>query len=139
MYILDINVVSELRKIHAGKADEHVSAWTQSVNLNDLYLSVITVQELEIGVCLIERRDSAQGKAFRAWFNQQVLPTFAGWILPIDTAVALRSAKLHVPNPQTIRDGLIVATALVHGMTVVTRNIADLQSTRVSLLNPWAF
>lgn len=139
MYILDTNVVSELRKIHAGKADPRVSAWAQSVGIGDLYLSVITVQELEIGVRLLERRDSVQGKVFRAWLNQQVLPTFAERILAIDTAVALRSAKLHVPNPQPIRDGLIAATALVHGMTVVTRNISDFKATRVSVLNPWAF
>ena len=139
MYILDTNVVSELRKIHAGKADSRVSAWVQTVNMNELYVSVITVQELEIGVRRIERRDPAQGKVFRAWLNDQVLPAFSERILPIDTAVALRSASLHVPNPQPIRDGLIAATALVHGMTVVTRNISDFKSSRVPVLNPWEF
>ena len=139
MYILDTNVVSELRKIHAGKADSRVSAWVQTVNMNELYVSVITVQELEIGVRLIERRDQAQGKVFRAWLNDQVLPVFSERILPIDTAVALRSASLHVPNPQPIRDGLIAATALVQGMTVVTRNISDFKSSRVPVLNPWEF
>ena len=139
MYILDTNVVSELRKIHAGKADSRVSAWVQTVNMNELYVSVITVQELEIGVRLIERRDQAQGKVFRAWLNDQVLPVFSERILPIDTAVALRSASLHVPNPQPIRDRLIAATALVHGMTVVTRNISDFKSSRVPVLNPLEF
>ena len=139
MYILDTNVVSELRKIHAGKADSRVSAWVQTVNISELYVSVITVQELEIGVRLIERRDKAQGRVFRAWLNNQVLPAFSERILPIDTAVALRSASLHVPNPQPVRDGLIAATALVHGMTVVTRNISDFKSSRVPVLNPWEF
>ena len=139
MYILDINVVSELRKIHTGKADGRVSAWVQTVNISELYVSVITVQELEIGVRLMERRDKAQGRVFRAWLNNQALPVFSERILPIDTAVALRSASLHVPNPQPIRDRLIAATALVHGMTVVTRNISDFKSSRVPVLNPWEF
>ena len=139
MYILDTNVVSELRKIHTGKADGRVSAWVQTVNISELYVSVITVQELEIGVRLMERRDKAQGRIFRAWLNNQALPVFSERILPIDTAVALRSASLHVPNPQPIRDRLIAATALVHGMTVVTRNISDFKSSRVPVLNPWEF
>jgi hypothetical protein len=139
MYILDTNVVSELRKIHTGKADGRVSAWVQTVNISELYVSVITVQELEIGVRLMERRDKAQGRVFRAWLNNQALPVFSERILPIDTAVALRSASLHVPNPQPIRDRLIAATALVHGMTVVTRNISDFKSSRVPVLNPWEF
>ena len=139
MYILDPNVVSELRKIHTGKADGRVSAWVQTVNISELYVSVITVQELEIGVRLMERRDKAQGRVFRAWLNNQALPVFSERILPIDTAVALRSASLHVPNPQPIRDRLIAATALVHGMTVVTRNLSDFKSSRVPVLNPWEF
>lgn len=139
MYILDTNVVSELRKIHTGKADGRVSAWVQTVNISELYVSVITVQELEIGVRLMERRDKAQGRVFRAWLNNQALPVFSERILPIDTAVALRSASLHVPNPQPIRDRLIAATALVHGMTVVTRNVSDFKSSRVPVLNPWEF
>lgn len=137
MFILDTNVVSELRKIRLGKADEHVAKWADSVNTSDLYLSVITIQELEIGVLLVERRDPLQGATLRSWLNNHVLPAFANRILPIDTAVARRSAQLHVPNPQPIRDGLIAATALVHGMTVVTRNVDDFKSTGVQLLNPW--
>jgi hypothetical protein len=137
MFILDTNVVSELRKIRLGKADEHVAKWADSVNTSDLYLSVITIQELEIGVLLVERRDPLQGAMLRSWLNNHVLPAFPNRILPIDTVVARRSAQLHVPNPQPIRDGLIAATALVHGMTVVTRNVDDFKSTGVQLLNPW--
>jgi predicted nucleic acid-binding protein len=102
-----------------------------------LYLSAITVQELEIGVLLAERRDPAQGAIFRAWLNGHVLPAFTGRILAVDTAVAQRSARLHVPDPRPVRDALIAATALVHGMTVVTRNVADFEPTGVSTLNPW--
>ena len=138
MYLLDTNVVSELRKIRLGKADPQVAAWADSVDAADLYLSVITVQELEIGVLLAERRDSATGAIFRAWLNAHVLPAFADRILAVDMAVALRSARLNVPDPRPVRDGLIAATALVHGMTVVTRNVADFEPTGVPILDPWA-
>jgi len=137
MYLLDTNVVSELRKIRLGKADASVANWADSVDATDLYLSAITVQELEIGVLLAERRDPSQGAVFRAWINGHVLPAFTGRILAVDTAVALRSARLHVPDPRPVRDGLIAATALVHGMTVVTRNVSDFEPTGVSTFNPW--
>jgi hypothetical protein len=137
MFILDTNVVSELRKIRLGRADARVAQWADSVESVDLFLSCITVQELEIGVLLAERRDPAQGAVFRAWLDRHVLPAFADRILPVDTAVAQRSARLHVPDPRPVRDCLIAATALVHGMTVVTRNVADFEPCGVLLLNPW--
>jgi predicted nucleic acid-binding protein len=137
MYVLDTNVVSELRKIRLGKADSQVAAWADSIEVMDLYISVITVQELEIGVLLAERRDPSQGAVFRLWLNGHVIPAFNGRILNVDTAVAQRSARLHVPDPRPVRDGLIAATALVHGMTVVTRNVADFEPTGVPTLNPW--
>ncbi len=137
MYLLDTNVVSELRKIRVGKADSHVADWADSMDAADLYLSVITIQELEIGILLAERRDPSQGAIFRTWMNAHVLPAFTGRILAVDTAVAQRSARLHVPDPRPVRDGLIAATALVHGMTVVTRNVADFEPTGVPILNPW--
>lgn len=137
MFLLDTNVVSELRKIRLGKADPQVTAWADSVDASDLYLSVITVQELEIGIILVERRDPSQGAVLRRWLDHQVLPAFADRILSVDTTVVLRSARLHVPDPRPVRDGLIAATALVHGMTVVTRNTADFESTGAMILNPW--
>jgi len=137
VFILDTNVVSELRKIRLGRADKQFSKWADSMETADLYLSVITVQELEMGVLLLERRDVKQGALFRTWLDHHVLPAFSGRILPIDTAVALCSAKLHVPNPKPVRDGLIAATALVHGMSVVTRNVADFSSSGVTVINPW--
>ncbi len=137
MYLLDTDVVSELRKIRPGRADVNVARWADSTDANDLYLSVITIQELEIGVLLAERRDPSQGAVFRAWLDGHVLPAFSGRILAVDTSVAQRGARLHVPDPRPIRDGLIAATALVHGMTVVTRNVADFEPTGVSILNPW--
>ena len=137
MFVLDTNVVSELRNVRLGRADANVAAWADSVKASDLYLSAITLQELEIGVLLAEHRDPKQGAVIRVWLNSHVLPAFEGRILPVDTAVALRSAKQNVPNPRPFRDGLIAATALVHGMTVVTRNLADFEETGVAMLNPW--
>ncbi|WNV05433.1 type II toxin-antitoxin system VapC family toxin [Candidatus Methylospira mobilis] len=120
-----------------GKADVHVANWADSVDANDLYLSAMSIQELEIGILLAERRDPSQGTVFRAWLDHHVLPAFAGRILTVDSAVAQRSARLHVPDPRPLRDGLIAATALVHGMVVVTRNVADFEPTGVPTLNPW--
>ena len=138
MFLLDTNVVSELRKVRLGRADRNVALWAEGVETAALYLSAITVRELEIGVLLAERRDPPQGAVFRTWFEEQVLPAFAGRVLPVDTAaVARRSAVLHVPDPAPFRDSLIAATALVHHMTLVTRNVADFQASGVELLNPW--
>ncbi|MGJ0578233.1 type II toxin-antitoxin system VapC family toxin [Xenorhabdus bovienii] len=137
MYILDTNVVSELRKIRAGKADPNVAKWTENINAADLFVSAITIMELELGVLLIERKDATQGAMLRAWLEQHVLPEFSKRTLPVDTAVAQRCARLHVPDKCSERDALIAATALVHGMTVVTRNVADFQATGVTILNPW--
>jgi toxin FitB len=135
MYILDTNVVSELRK--AKKANQNVTKWAQPLPSATLYISVISILELEIGILVIERRDKDQGAILRAWMGRHVLPTFCGRILAIDTAVAQRCATLHVPNPRSDRDALIAATALVHGLTVATRNVADFDGMGVDLLNPW--
>lgn len=137
MYLLDTNVVSELRKAKSGKADKNVITWAASVSASSLFLSVITILELETGILLIERRDPSQGAALRVWLEGHVLPAFASRIFPVDVPVAQRCAKLHVPDPRSDRDALIAATGLVHGMTVVTRNIADFQATGAELLNPW--
>ena len=139
MYLLDTNVVSELRRAKAGKADPHVVAWAASAPVASLFLSAITVLELELGVLLIERRDPVQGAILRAWLEGQVLPAFSERILAVDTAVARRCAKLHVPDPRSERDALIAATALTHGLIVVTRNGADFQPTGVGTLDPWTF
>ena len=137
MFVLDTNVVSELRKVRSGKADPHVTQWADSVDAGSLHISVITILELEIGILQMERRDSRQGAVLRTWLDTLVLPEFNGRIFPVDTAVAQRCARLHVPDPRAERDALIAATALVHGMTVVTRNLADFEPIGVPLLNPW--
>ena len=137
MYLLDTNVISELRKARAGKADLHVAAWAAPVPLTQLFVSVISIHELEIGVLLAERRDPRQGRLLRTWLDDRVVAGFGSRILPVDIAVVRLSARLHVPDPRPFRDALIAATALVHGMTVVTRNVADFKPTGVPLVNPW--
>ena len=114
-----------------------MAKWTKSVDAANLFLSAISIYELEMGTLLAERKDPPQGAMFRAWLNDQVLPAFEERILPVDAAVAQRGAQLSVPDPRPLHDGLIAATALVHGMTVVTRNVADFAPTGVRLLNPW--
>jgi predicted nucleic acid-binding protein len=106
-------------------------------NANDMFISVITLYELEIGVLLIERRDPHQGVIFRHWLNDIVIPTFQHRLLPLDPTIAIRAAGLHDPDPKPLNDAYVAATALVHGMTVVTRNVADFQNMDVALLNPW--
>ena len=138
MFLLDTNVISELRKISLRRANLGVVEWANHIDPGDLYISVITVHELEVGILRVERRDAKQGAALRVWLEGRVLRTFAGRILPVNTAVALRGAQLQVPNPHPVQDGLIAATALVHGMTVVTRNTADFASTGVKVVNPWS-
>ena len=139
MYLLDTNVISELRKAKSGRADKNVLTWADSVSATRLFLSVITVLELETGVLLVERRDPEQGAVLRSWLNSHVLPAFSDRILVVDTAVAQRCAILHVPDPRSDRDAMIAATALVHDMTVVTRNTDDFSPTGVDLINPWQF
>ena len=137
MFVLDTNVVSELRKLGDGRADARVAAWVSDREAASFYLSALTLMELEIGVLRIERRDARQGERLRRWMDGHVLPEFQERTLPVDTAVALKCAQLHVPDPRSERDALIAATALVHGMVVVTGNVADFQPTGVELINPW--
>ena len=137
MFILDTNVISELRKAKSGKADPKVVGWAAAINADELFLSAITILDLEMGVLQVERRDSLQGNLLRSWLDNQVLTAFDGKILVIDAAVAQRCARLHVPDRSSERDALIAATALVHGMTIVTRNVTDFATSGVDLINPW--
>lgn len=137
MYLLDTNVLSELRKVQARKADMNVAGWAASVDASELFVSTISLMELELGVLALERKDPAQGRLLRTWLEHHVLPEFEDRTRPVDTAVALRCARLHVPDKRSERDALIAATALVHSMTVVSRNKPDFEPTGVSLLNPW--
>ena len=137
MYLLDTNVVSELRKAPTGKADPNVIKWASNTHPEMLYLSVITVLELEMGILLMERRDQHQGSLLRRWLEHQVLPAFDGRILSVDTAVARKCAELHVPDRRAERDAMIAATASIHRMKVVTRNVADFDQSAIEIVNPW--
>lgn len=135
MFLLDTNVVSELRRPH--RTDPKVAAWADSVSSSDMFLSSITVLELETGALLLRRRDGTQGRLIRQWIEDRVLTAFTEQILAVDTAVARRCALLHIPDPRPYRDSLIAATALVHRLVVVTRNRAGFEPMTVTVLNPW--
>lgn len=137
MYLLDTNVVSELRKVNTGRAHPHVKVWSDNQSLESTFLSVITIMELEQGTLLMERRDPGQGTILRAWLDGQIQREFDGRVLPVDMQIAKRCAALHVPDPYSYRDSLIAATALVHGMIVVTRNVSHFARTGVKTFNPW--
>ena len=138
-YLLDTNVVSEMRKIAEGKADPSIALWAGRQRRSSLFLSAVTILEIEIGSLRLARRDQRQGAMLRRWLEDKVLVAFAGRILPVDLAVARRCASLHVPDPRSERDAMIAATALVHGLTVVTRNRADFAPTGVTILDPWEY
>lgn len=137
MYLLDTNVVSELRKKTANQQSENVRTWASSVPAHTMYLSVITILELELGILQIENKDSRQGKMLRNWLEQKAIPSFENRIISIDTKIARRCAQLNYPDPKSERDALFAATALVHGLTVITRNGSDFNSDEISLINPW--
>ena len=137
MYLLDTNVLSELRKRSSGRINPQVERWATEVDPSSLHVSVITVMELELGIAQLECRDPWQASALRLWLHNRVLPAFAGRILPIDAAIAVRCAHLHVPDPKSERDAWIAATGLAHDLTIVTRNSADFAATGATLLNPW--
>lgn len=136
MFLLDTTVISELGR-HPKKADPRVAAWSASTSQAVLHLSVVTILEIELGILRVHHRsDHVQATRLWAWFGH-VRQSFAGRVLPIDMDVAVRCARLHVPNPRPERDALIAATALTHDLTVVTRNVADFAPMGVALLNPW--
>ncbi len=136
-YLLDTNVISEIHKVEQGTADDHVVAWARSVPASAMWLSVISVHELEVGVGLVERRDPIQGQLLRQWLDTRLRPAFADRLLVVDDDVARASARCHIPDPRDIRDTLIAATASVHDLTVVTRNVSDFTGLPVRLINPW--
>ena len=138
MFVLDTNVVSELRKARSGKANPGLAAWATSVPSAQLFVSVITLHELEYGVLLAERSGPRQGALLRAWLDHSVSAAFAERVVPVDEAVARQAAALHVPNPAPFRDALMAATAVVHRMAVVTRNIKDFERfDDLAVVRPW--
>lgn len=139
MYLVDTNVVSELRKVRLGRGSRNVELWSDSVEINDLYVSVITVFELEAGIQLKERRDLKQGRLLRRWLEHHVLVAFENRILPVTMEIARKCAALHVPDPRPFRDSFVAATALTHKMIVVTRDEQDFLPLGVQVINPFRF
>jgi predicted nucleic acid-binding protein len=135
MWVLDTDVVSHLRR--PQRTDPKVAAWAGRQSVASFFISVITLLEIERATQLMERKDSAQGKVLRAWLDDQLLPHFSQRTLPIDPDIAKCCARLHVPDPRPERDAFIAATAIVHGLTVVTRNVTDFENTGAPILNPW--
>ncbi len=139
MFVLDTNIVGELRKARSGKANSGVAWWAEQVPSAELFISAITIHELEHDVLLMERSDPVQGTVLRAWLDQTVAAAFKSRVLPVDERVAVRAAALHVPDPAPFRDALIGATALVHDMTVVTRDLNDFQHfEELDVINRWS-
>lgn len=137
MWLLDTNVISELR--NPDRSHKAVRAWSLQQDPELFFISVSTVLEIQYGALLLQHRDKAQGAIFTSWVENRVLPDFSGRILPTTVDVALACASLHVPNRRVERDALIAATALVHDLTVVTRNVSDFEGTGVRLFNPWEY
>lgn len=138
MFVLDTNVISELRKVRSNKANAGVAAWAEQVPSAELFISVITIHELEHVVRLVERSDPARGAILREWLDHSVTAAFKDRVFDVDIHVARRAAALHVPDPAPFRDALIGATALAHDMTVVTRDRKDFERfDDLDVLNPW--
>ena len=137
MYLLDTNVISELRKAGSGRADVNVINWAKEKPTSSLFISTITILEIEMGVLQIERKDPKQAAIYRTWLNSHVLKAFSDRILSIDTSVALKCAQLHIPDPKSERDAMIAATAITHGLTLVTRNEKDFKHIAIDVINPW--
>lgn len=137
MYLLDTNVLSELRKAGSNKANANVIEWAKDKATSNLFISSISVLEIEMGILQLKRKDPKQAAIYSTWLNDHVLKAFSDRVLPFDTSIALKCAQLHVPNPKSERDAMIAATCIVHGFALVSRNEKDFQHINVELINPW--
>ena len=139
MYLLDTPVINELRKAKTSGCDAGIFRWASGVARQNLYMSAISLLELENSVARAERRDRMQAAPLRTWLDEQVMTAFDGRILPVDADVVKKRATLNHIGSKNERDALIVATAQLHGLVLVTRNVAGLKTARVKIFNPWGF
>lgn len=137
MFLIDTNVLSEFRLLHDNRADKAVAAWASLHDPDTFYMSAVTLMEAEISIRRMEWRDPRQGRVLRDWMNGVILPRYGNRILPVDDRTAALAASFHVPDPAPFADSLIAATAIIHAMTIVTRNVRDFEFPSVAVLNPW--
>jgi len=137
MYLLDTNIVSELRKLETGKIHPQVYRWIKSNGFTHTYISAVTLAEIQTGILSLARKDKAQAASLDNWFTNRLLPAYRTKTLPVDTKVALIYAQLNVPNKRPINDAYIAATAIAHKLKLVTRNIQDFQGLPLMLENPF--
>lgn len=133
-FLIDTNVISELRK--RRRCDPNVSKWYREISDEDVFLSVLTIGEIRRGIETIRRRDPASAKALDAWLSA-LMAHHSSRILPILESIAEEWGRMSSPDPLPVVDGLLAATAKLHGLTLVTRNVEDVRVTGVPLLNPF--
>ena len=136
-YLLDTNVLSEYRKVEKGTANPNFVKWQQHILLHQLYLSSITVMEINIGILRLARKDKKQAFILKNWFENKVLPNFKQQIFSFDLTTAIICSELHIPDPRPERDTMIASTALQHNLVLVTRNVKDFNIPNLSIINPF--
>ena len=134
--LIDTDVISELSR-RTERINPSVRAWFTTLSIHDAYLSAITIEEIERGIVLIEKRDPIGSQRLRRWFQESVLTAFDTRIIPFDVEIAIQTAHLHLVRPRPTNDARIAATALVHGLTVATHNTRDFADMNVSLIDPF--
>ena len=137
MYLLDTNIISELKKLDSGKIHPQVQRWAYSINLMQTKISVVSIIEIRTGILSLARKDQAQAASLDNGFTNRLLPAYRTRTLSVDTEVALICAQLHIPAKRPINDAYIAATAIAHNLTLVTRNVRDFQGLPLILENPF--
>ena len=137
MYLLNTNIISELKKLDSGKIHPQVQRWAYSINLMQTKISVVSIIEIRTGILSLARKDQAQAASLDNWFTNRLLPAYRTRTLSVDTEVALICAQLHIPAKRPINDTYIAATAIAHNLTPVTRNVRDFQGLPLILENPF--
>ena len=137
MYLLDTNIISELKKLDSGKIHPQVQRWAYSINLMQTKISVVSITEIRTGILSLARKDQAQAASLDNWFTNRLLPAYRTRTLSVDTEVALICAQLHIPAKRPINDAYIAATAIAHNLTLVSRNVRDFQGLPLMLENPF--